>query len=107
MMGEMLGYINSRSTSYVYKESGTRAYPDENFAREIMQLFSIGVHVLNMDGTLKLLDTSQPIQTYDNTDIQNFARAWTAFTGPLPRGNIEAKYKYSNRIDPMRIYGPW
>jgi Uncharacterized protein conserved in bacteria len=107
MMAEMLGFLNSRSTSYVFKDTGNRAYPDENFAREIMQLFSIGVHQLNMDGTLKLNDSSQPIDTYDNTDIQNFARAWTAFTTQDRRSNIEGNFWDRNRIDPMTVYGPW
>jgi uncharacterized protein (DUF1800 family) len=106
MMAEMLGYLNSRSTSYVFKDTGNRAFPDENFAREIMQLFTIGVHQLNMDGTLKL-NGSQPIDTYDNTDIQNFARVWTAFTTQDRRGNIEGDYWDRNRIDPMTLYGPW
>jgi uncharacterized protein (DUF1800 family) len=58
-------------------------YPDENFAREIMQLFTIGLWELNPDGTRKLDATGQPIPTYDNTDITELARVFTglAFGG--------------------------
>ena len=52
--------------------------PDENYAREIMQLFSIGLYQLNIDGTLKRKN-KLPVSTYDNSDIQTFARAWTGF----------------------------
>jgi uncharacterized protein (DUF1800 family) len=44
-------------------------FPDENYAREIMQLFSIGLYQLNMDGTPVLDAQGQPIQTYDNDEI--------------------------------------
>ena len=58
-------------------------FPDENYAREIMQLFSIGLWELNQDGTRKLLD-GNPIPTYNNDDITQFARVFTGlnFGGP-------------------------
>jgi uncharacterized protein (DUF1800 family) len=52
-------------------------YPDENFAREVMQLFSIGLWQLNNDGTRKLDSLGQPIPTYDNRDITELARVFT------------------------------
>lgn len=59
-------------------------YPDENYAREIMQLFSIGLWELNLDGTRKLNAQNQPIPTYDNSHITEFARVFTglSFAGP-------------------------
>jgi len=61
------------------------ARPDENFAREVMQLFSIGVYLLNIDGTLKVSpSTGLPIPTYRNTDIETFARAWTGVCSSQP-----------------------
>lgn len=58
-------------------------FPDENYAREIMQLFTIGLWELNQDGTRKLL-SGQPIPTYTNADITQFARVFTGlhFGGP-------------------------
>jgi hypothetical protein len=73
-----------------------------------MQLFSIGVYMLNMDGTVKMSpDTGLPIPTYRNTDIQTFARAWTGFLQQSNRGNIENWDWYPNRIDPMAIEPRW
>jgi hypothetical protein len=67
-------------------------YPDENYARESMQLFSIGLNKLNIDGTVQLGPTGQPLQTYDNDDIQTMARLWTGFDLQPPRGNIAHYY---------------
>jgi uncharacterized protein (DUF1800 family) len=52
-------------------------YPDENFAREVQQLFSIGLWELNPDGTRKLDANGQPIATYVNSQITEFARVFT------------------------------
>lgn len=51
--------------------------PDENFAREIMQLFSIGLWELNNDGTRRLDFNSKPIPSYTNDDITQVARVFT------------------------------
>ena len=56
-------------------------YPDENYARELMQLFTIGLVELNPDGTRKQDEEGNDIPTYDNGNIQDFARV---MTGPLP-----------------------
>lgn len=55
--------------------------PDENYARELMQLFSIGLVELNIDGSEKLDPvTSQPIPTYDQSIIEGFAHVFTGWT---------------------------
>ena len=53
--------------------------PDENYARELMQLFSIGLVELNIDGSEKL-DQGQPIPTYDQEIIEGFAHVYTGWT---------------------------
>ncbi len=58
--------------------NGIRA--DENYAREIMQLFTIGLVELNPDGTPMLDAGGQPIPTYDQSDIMNLARVFTGWT---------------------------
>jgi uncharacterized protein (DUF1800 family) len=60
-------------------------HPDENYAREIMQLFTIGLYQLNNDGTQVLDTNGDPIPTYDNADIKELAKV---FTG-LGAGDIE------------------
>lgn len=52
-------------------------YPDENYARELMQLFTIGLWELEQDGTRTLDSEGQPIPTYSNEEITNFARVMT------------------------------
>lgn len=58
----------------------TGRMPDENYAREILQLFSIGVVELNMDGTPKLDAQGREIETYDNDDIVGLARVFTGLS---------------------------
>jgi hypothetical protein len=60
MMGEFLTFMNNRA----YASSGT--YPDENFAREVMQLFTLGLDKLNRDGSPILDASGAPIPAYDN-----------------------------------------
>ena len=54
--------------------------PDENFARELMQLFTIGLHELNEDGTPRLGAQGQPIETYSNSDVMALARVFTGWS---------------------------
>jgi uncharacterized protein (DUF1800 family) len=59
--------------------SGTRL-PNENYAREIMQLFSIGLYNLNLDGSLTLSSGGLPIPTYDQGAILGTAAVFTGWT---------------------------
>ena len=61
------------------KESATRV-PNENYAREVLQLFSIGTVWLNADGTAMLDNQGLPIPTYDQTVIQGFAKVFTGWS---------------------------
>ncbi len=71
-MGEYLTYINNPKT-----DIEENRFPDENYAREVMQLFSIGLFELNPDGTRKLDGSGAPIPTYDNDDISEFSKIFT------------------------------
>ena len=64
------------------KESGTRV-PDENYAREVMQLFSIGLLELNPDGSPKL-NNGKTIETYTNADITGLAKVFTGWSWAGP-----------------------
>jgi uncharacterized protein (DUF1800 family) len=57
--------------------------PDENYAREVMQLFTIGLWQLNNDGTLQL-SNGQPIPTYSNTDVMGLAAVFTGWSWNIP-----------------------
>ncbi len=71
-MGYYLSHFNN---SRHFPDENT--FPDENYAREIMQLFSIGLYELNNDGTRKTDANGNYIPTYDNDDIQEFAKIFT------------------------------
>lgn len=98
-MGRYLTYVNNRA----YHVSQT--FPDENYAREVMQLFTIGLWELNADGTLQLDAQGEAIPTYSNDDIMEFARVFTGLRRVEVRSNIEVQS--DNYIDPMEIYVPW
>lgn len=68
--------------------------PDENFAREVMQLFTIGLMELNQDGTAKQTDNGEYVETYDQTIIQNYAAALTGwyYTKPEIENNGRENY---------------
>jgi hypothetical protein len=70
-----------------------------------MQLFSIGLVKLNLDGTPKIDERGVPIKTYDSNDIVSFARAWTGMDYSKRRGNTEDIQDPSrhSRADPMII----
>jgi len=76
-MGSFLNMRGSRALS----ASGNTS-PDENYAREVLQLFSIGLNELNIDGSLKLDSQNRPIETYDNAIVHDIARALTGWQWP-------------------------
>ncbi len=77
------------------------ARPDENYAREIMQLFSIGLNRLNLDGTPILDSDGNPRPTYVQADIEQVARI---FTGLTFAGSSNFFTSAENYIDPMILF---
>jgi uncharacterized protein (DUF1800 family) len=75
-MGAYLSFLGSVKANPV-----TGTSPDENYAREIMQLFSIGVVQLNLDGTpiANPDDPSVPLATYNQADVLNMAKVFTGW----------------------------
>lgn len=71
-MGVYLSHMNNRKA-----DPSRNIHPDENYAREIMQLFSIGLFELNEDGSRKKDASGNDIPTYDNRDIKELARVFT------------------------------
>ena len=66
--------------------------PDENYAREVMQLFTIGLYQLNDDGTQKLDGTGKPIPTYSNTDVMGLAKVFTGFSWNVPGNTSDSAW---------------
>jgi uncharacterized protein (DUF1800 family) len=63
------------------------ATPNENYARELLQLFSIGVFKLNTDGTPRRGSAGRPIPAYDQDTIEGFSRVFTGWTYPEQPGS--------------------
>ena len=61
--------------------------PNENFAREILQLFSIGLNLMHPDGTLKLGPDGLPIPTYNQDVVERFSHVFTGWGYAAPSGN--------------------
>ena len=72
MMGYYLSHINNPKTDTI-----ANIRPDENYAREVMQLFTIGLYELNQDGTPIVDHNGNLIPTYNNDDIKEFAKIFT------------------------------
>ena len=72
-MASYLTFLGNRKAN-----ASTGAIPDENFARELMQLFTIGLYQLNPDGSL-VLSGGKPVETYSQADISGLARVWTGW----------------------------
>ena len=75
MMGMYLSSLRNSKADPV-----TGQTPDENYAREIMQLFTIGLDQLQPDGTLRLDAAGLPIPTYDQTTITELAKVFTGWS---------------------------
>ena len=76
----------ARYLTYWRNEKGdpaTGRMPDENYAREVMQLFTIGVVELNQDGTPKLVN-GQQVETFNNDDVEGLAKVFTGLSWPGP-----------------------
>lgn len=66
--------------NYLDMARSTRNNPNENYPREILQLFSVGLFMLNQDGTLMLDGNGNPIPTYDQDDVNEFTKVFTGWS---------------------------
>ncbi|MBK8323177.1 MAG: DUF1800 domain-containing protein [Betaproteobacteria bacterium] len=81
VMGDYLDMVNNNKAN-----PATGTNPNENYAREILQLFTIGLFELNADGSLRRDGAGKPVPTYDLDEIEGFARAFTGWTYPTIPG---------------------
>lgn len=89
VMGCFLSHLRNRK-----EDSATGRSPDENFAREIMQLFTIGLHELQSDGTLKLDASGHAIETYGPEDVAGLAKVFTGWSWDCPSYPSEECFQY-------------
>jgi uncharacterized protein (DUF1800 family) len=94
-----------------YPRPGAR--PNENYARELLQLFSIGTTNLNSDGTPRLDAGGNPVPAYDQKQIEELARVFTGWFYPLPKGmsyrpyfkGMMVAHEFWHDTDPKEIFG--
>jgi uncharacterized protein (DUF1800 family) len=74
-MGRYLDMVNNDKANAAQGTS-----PNENYARELMQLFAIGIYQLNDDGTVQKDGSGNPVATYDQSVVQGYAALFTGWT---------------------------
>ena len=102
LMKEMT--LNATMGSYLDMARSTRNNPNENYARELMQLFTIGLFMLNPDGTYQLDETGSPIPTYDQNTVNDLTKVLTGWsfcenTTLCPNRSVGSQ----NFIDPLLL----
>ena len=108
-MGRFLDMLNNRCQTRTPPDvsicrNGLNSQPNENYAREILQLFSIGTFLLNQDGTRQLDGNGNSIPTYDQKIVEEFARVFTGWIlAPALPGPEEIGGTVPNYRDPMRV----
>ena len=91
-MGAYLTYKGSKKAN-----AATGSLPDENYARELMQLFTVGLLQLNLDGSAKRNANGQALETYVQDDVSQLARVFTGWDVDTAAGSID---------DPARVVAP-
>jgi len=84
----MGGYLNMLNSA----KAPAGQIANENYARELMQLFTIGINQLNQDGSLALDGSGNPIPNYTEAQVQAFARAYTGWTYATSTGGSPTKF---------------
>ena len=102
-MGFYLSHLNNRKS-----DLSINRFPDENFAREIMQLFSIGLWELELDGSRKRDAFGNDIPTYDNSVITELAKVFTGMSHSRTNGSLATSFydlpNGNDYIYPMKVW---
>ncbi|MEP7261358.1 MAG: DUF1800 family protein [Usitatibacter sp.] len=97
MMGDYLDMANNNKTNVT-----ARTTPNENYAREVMQLFSLGTYVLEQDGSKRLDGSGRPLFTYDQATVEGFAAVFTGWTYATIAGAAGRNNNPRNYLGEMR-----
>jgi uncharacterized protein (DUF1800 family) len=90
--------LNPAMGRYLDMVTSTRNNPNENYAREILQLFSVGTDLLNLDGTPQLDTDGEPIPSYDQAVVDGFTKIFTGW-----RRQPDVAAGIPDYISPMRL----
>ena len=105
IMGKYLSHLKNQKA--VLDNNGEAIIsPDENYAREIMQLFSIGLLELYPDGSIRLDESGNPISTYDQNDITELSRVFTGWSFGSANGRRDDGYPVVQNNNFNRGNGP-
>jgi uncharacterized protein (DUF1800 family) len=91
-MGEFLNTLGNQK-----EDAATGRLPDENYAREVMQLFTIGLQQLNVDGTVVKVNGA-PVDTFTQSDVSNLARVFTGYQADESEGFFDSVVAPSYRV---------
>ena len=86
-------YLNTKGN--MKENAATGRAPDENYGREVMQLFTIGLSQLNLDGTDKLDASGRKIDSYTQSDVSNIARMFTGW-------DVDNTQNVNTLVDPVQ-----
>jgi uncharacterized protein (DUF1800 family) len=100
-MGQYLDMANNAKAN-----PSANIVANENYAREVLQLFSLGTKLLNPDGTPQYDSNNLPVPTYSQFTITEFARVFTGWTYAPAPGNPVVWGAYVNQNGPMVPYAP-
>ena len=103
MMGNYLTMLRNQK-----EDAASGRVPDENYAREIMQLFSIGLYRLNADGTVQRDVAGNALETYTHEDIQGLAKVftgWSWYAGPSLTDRTRNRF-FGNNANLERDFRP-
>ena len=99
-MGVYLSHLRNQA-----EDPATGRVPDENFAREVMQLFSIGLVQLNPDGT-PVMQNGRPVETYTADDVKGLAKVFTGWSWAGPDKTRGRFFGWDGFQDPNRLILP-
>lgn len=102
VMGCYLSHLRNRA-----EDRRTGRVPDENYAREVMQLFSIGLVELNPDGTPKRDAAGQPLETYTAADVSGLAKVFTGWSWDCPQYPSDNCFQYRGTAPVTSGTDPW
>nr|WP_295774171.1 DUF1800 domain-containing protein [Rhodoferax sp.] len=94
-------YLNTKGN--MKENTATGRVPDENFGREVMQLFTLGLYQLNLDGSVKLDANGTKLETYTQSDITNIARVFTGWDFDQTQ-NVNTLEPVNNRNIPNTVF---
>jgi len=99
MMGRYLDMVNNDKP-----DPARGIEPNENYARELLQLFSIGLYELNPDGTVRRDASGAPIAAYDQDVVEGFAHVFTGWTYPPSPGAATIRHNPENYDGWMALF---